>query len=364
MESLTLRPRASLLDTPPDSHGALDWAELERLGIHPDEMIDFSENSSPYGPSPRVEAAVRRAAISRYPDRESLALRRALAARLGITPAQIVVGNGTAELLWLLAFAYIRPGDAALIAAPTFGEYARCVRLMGGHVEQVRAQAAGGFQVDESAFEEALHRIKPRMAFICNPNNPTGVITPPDVIGEWARQHSETLFVIDEAYIQFVPGLRSVVDLGAPNVLALRSMTKDYALAGLRLGYAAGPAALVEVLARARPPWNVNTVAQAAGRAALADEDHLQASVSKLQAAADALKADLCELGLSPVPSSTHYFILDVGDGADLRRRLLPHRVQVRDCASFGLPGYVRIAARRPDQNAKLIDALGKVLSA
>jgi histidinol-phosphate/aromatic aminotransferase/cobyric acid decarboxylase-like protein len=147
------------------------------------------------------------------------------------------------------------------------------------------------------------------------------------------------------------------------NTLILRSMTKCCAIAGLRLGYALGQRAIIDGINRVRPPWNVNAVAQAAGLAALVGEQHVRTSIEKLQRAKDRLVARLAGLGLPAVPSATHYFLVDVGGGAPFRRRLLDKGIQVRDCASFGLPSYVRIAARQPNENAKLLNAIEEVIS-
>jgi histidinol-phosphate/aromatic aminotransferase/cobyric acid decarboxylase-like protein len=144
-------------------------------------------------------------------------------------------------------------------------------------------------------------------------------------------------------------------------VLVLRSMTKDYALAGLRLGYAVGPPRVVDALARVRSPWNVNALAQAAGLAALRDQGHLRETLDALQAAGAQLVTGLRQRGWDPLPSTVHFFLIDVGDGGRLWARLLREGVLVRDCASFGLPSYVRIAARRPEENARLLAAMAEV---
>lgn len=356
-----LAPRATVLATDADPHGALDFAELERLGLDPDALLDFSVNSNPYGPAPAVRVAMEEVPIERYPDRESLALRRALAERLPVSAREIVAGNGTAELLWLLTFAFLRQGDSVLVVSPTFGEYARCAALMGARVVQVSARREDGFAVAPVQVARALDRLQPQIAFICNPNNPTGTVLQPQTIRAWADAHPHTLFAIDEAYLNFVPGLSSALSAARPNLIILRSMTKEYAIAGLRLGYAAGPAPLIEALARVRPAWNVSGVAQAAGLAALEDDAHLVASLAALATAKEALVTGLKRLGLQPVPSDTHYFMVDVGDGAAFRMALLAHHVQVRDCASFGLPAYVRIATRLPAENARLLAAVEAV---
>lgn len=328
------------------------------MGLDPDEVLDFSVNSNPYGPSPAVREALAQVPLDRYPDREALALRRALAARLDVSLEQIVAGNGTAELLWLVGLAFLRPADRVFILGPTFGEYTRVTGLMGAQAEVWSAREETGFAIEPREVARQLEQLKPRLAFLCNPNNPTGTVLPPDEIATWTEAHPNTLFVIDEAYLNFAPDATSALTLGADNVLVLRSMTKDYALTGLRLGYAVGHPRTIEALARVRPPWNVNAMAQAAGVAALADDAHLQRSLTKLMEAKGQLVDALSKQGLEPLPSAVHFFLVNVGDGSAFRQRLLRGGILVRDCASFGLPAYVRIATRRPAENQQLLTAI------
>ena len=351
-------PRTEITWIPAAVHGALDYSELQHRQLAPAAVIDFSENSNPFGPAPGVRHALAAVDPARYPDRECLALRQVLAEQTGANPADIVVGNGAAELLWLVAFAFLERGDRVLILGPTFGEYGRMARLMGADVVEWRADAAAAFAVDPDAMARQIAGVQPKLIFLCNPNNPTGAVIDPAVIAAWATAQPQVLFVVDEAYLAFVPGLRSIHAWRLPNVLIVRSLTKEYALAGLRLGYAMGPVRLVAGLAQARVPWSVNAAAQAAGLAALADQDHLQCTLTALHAAKAELVAGLHALELAPLPSQTHYFLLNVGDGAHFRQQLFNHGLIVRDCASFGLPTYVRIATRQPAENQKLLACL------
>jgi len=342
----------------PAIHGALDFAELERLGIHPDNVLDFSVNSNPFGPPPQVWDAIRQTPLERYPDRESIALRRALSERLEVSPEQILIGNGTAELIQLAALAFLQKGDHALILEPTFGEYERSVRLIGANVHRWRAVSKNGFIPSVEKIHKRLRQRNMQLAFICNPNNPTGQIVPHEVLGEWADLFPETLFIIDEAYIAFVDGMKSAISLKRKNILTLRSMTKDYAIAGLRLGYAVGDEAAMNAMKNFRPAWNVNALAQAAGLAALQSDTYIQEALTKLRNEKDRLVAELKKLDFKPVPSHTNYFLLPVHNGALFRERLMPHGIIVRDCASFGLLPYVRIAPRKPEENERLLRAL------
>lgn len=349
--------RPEIWTTPAAHHGAFDYAELEQLHLKPEAVLDFSVNSNPFGPSPRVRRALAEIPLDCYPDREAIALRRALAERLDVAPEQLVVGNGTSELLWLAAFAFLRKNDRVLIIGPTFGEYARVAALMGARVYHWTARPEQNFEVGAEEVARTLRETHPTLVFICNPNNPSGTVVAREVLIGWAAAHPETLFVVDEAYHFFVPGFETVV-ASQENVLVVRSMTKDYALAGLRLGYAGGMPTLIEALARVRPAWNVNALALAAGLVALEDDEYQQHCLAALMEAKQALVGGLTDLGWTPLPSAVHFFLMQVGEGAALRRALLRQGILVRDCASFGLPAYVRIATRRPEENARLLAAL------
>jgi len=361
-----ISPRPEVLKAPFVPHGAPDFQELDTLGYAPNDVIDFSVNGNPYGPPPGVRQALHDVPLHRYPDRESLAFRRAVSARLSVPLDRILVGNGTAELIWLIALTFVRPGDRALVLGPTFGEYARAVTLMGGRVKAWRARHEDGFAIPPARIDQLLCQVRPRLLFLCNPNNPTGTTIPDDVIAAWANAHPNTLFVIDEAYHAFADrgstgrdgALHSTAGLGAPNAVTLRSMTKDYALAALRLGYLLACEEVTGTIARVRPPWNVNAMAQAAGIAALQHTDYVAECVSRLHEHKQRLIAEIAALGLDPLRSNTHFFLVEVGDASACRRALLAQRVQVRDCTSFGLPAYIRVATLRPGQNAQLITAL------
>jgi histidinol-phosphate/aromatic aminotransferase/cobyric acid decarboxylase-like protein len=197
-----------------------------------------------------------------------------------------------------------------------------------------------------------------QVVVLCNPNNPTGQIIPNDVLKEWADEFPETYFLVDEAYLAFVEGMKSAISVKRKNVLSLRSMTKVYAIAGLRLGYAIGAPKMIEAMKNFRPAWNVNALAQAAGLAALQSENHLTETLAKLRNEKENLVSGLKKLGYEPIPSRANYFLLRVRNGDQFRAELLTHRILVRDCASFGLPSYIRIATRTLDENTRLLNAI------
>jgi len=355
-------PRRLIRSVPPVVHGAVDVGEVQRLGLDPATVLDFSANTNPYGPSPAVCAALAGVPLDRYPDREARAFRTALAESLGVPIGCTIAGNGASELIFLAALTFVRPGDAVVVLGPTYGEYVRAARLMGGHLTLWQARAEDDFKPDLMAVACALERLRPRVVFVCNPNNPTGALLRSDLLVGLARRYPAALFVVDEAYQPFAVDGGSALNGAADNVLVLRSLTKDCGLAGLRLGYAVGPEPVIEALRRVQPPWSVNALAQAAGVAALGDTAHRARSLELLAEAKATLTAGLTRLGLRPVPSAVPFFLVPVGDGAAFRHRLLTRGLLVRDCASFGLPEYARISPRRPEENERLLAAIREVL--
>ena len=348
-------------NVPPATHGGLDLAELRDLGLDPGRIVDFSTNVNPFGPAPGVRAAVAAAGLEAYPDRRATALRHALAERWSIAPRSILVGNGASELLWLVGLVSLRPGDDVLILGPAYAEYARIASLLGARPFALDAAESAEFRHESNIVVAALDRIRPRLAFVCNPSNPSGTVLTSATLSGWIHRYPDTLFCVDEAYLAFADGVRSLIESSADNLLVVRSMTKEHALAGVRLGYVVGPTDWIDALAAAQPPWSVSALAQAAGIAALADSEHLRRSLERLADAKRRFVDDLVRIGRTPVTSATHYFLVPVGDGQAVRLALLRRGLLVRDAASFGLPTHIRIATRLPEENARLVAALAEV---
>jgi histidinol-phosphate aminotransferase len=354
-------------------HGALDYGELERLSLHPWEVLDFSVNANPYGPSPRVREAVANAAIDRYPDRECLELRRAIldyeVAAGSLPLGSIVCGNGAAELIWAIARAYLKPGLKAAIIGPTFGEYRVASLTAGATVVEFQAQATEGFQPDTMAIAAWIRREQPSLVWLCNPNNPTGIWLDQHHIDHLAEacQWTGAMLVVDEAYWRFVfpKEAYSAIELmdatRRQQVIVLRSLTKDFALAGLRLGYAVATPAVTERLGAQLPSWNVNGVAQEAAVAALTDRTHLKTTLDRLATERQAFFHALSDIGLHVIPSCTHFCLIEVGDAHHVRQQLLDRNILVRDCTSFGLPQFVRVATRQMCDWQQLLFALQEI---
>jgi L-threonine-O-3-phosphate decarboxylase len=360
-------PRAEMAAVEPVAHGAVGAAELAPYGLAPSDVIDFSVNTNPLGPSLAVLEELRQVDPWRYPDSTAAPLRRALAESLSLDPEQIVAGNGSSELIWLLALAYARPApEAVLIVGPTFGEYARACRLLGAAVHQICAGWETAFQPDVAALAGHIRRQRPRLVWLCNPNNPTGVSLRRREVETLldACVVAGTLLVVDEAYLGFVRQPDSLVDLVASgHLFLLRSLTKDYALAGLRLGYGVATPAIAAVLRTAQPPWSVNAAAQACGVASLGATDHLERARQEVWTARVELVAGLERLGYAVVPPAANFLLVEVGDAPAFRARLLPHGLVVRDCTSFGLPRHVRIGVRTQAECGRLLSVLLEALS-
>lgn len=342
-------------------HGGIDYEELAAVGISSDEVVDFSANLNPFGPPPEVMQALSDAshgsdeAICRYPDSQAFHLRRSLAKALGIRVENMVVGNGSTELIRLTALAYFGKGDRVLIVEPTFGEYETACQITGATVIRQRLSKDNDFQPDVEGTVELIKQHRPKGVFVCNPNNPTGRYLSRVAFERILDAGDDLLVVLDEAYVGFVDDAWSSPSLALQsssaskkrgNLLILRSMTKDYAMAGLRLGYGIAREEIADTLRRVCPPWNVNVLAQRTGIAAIANDTYLSRCRSELKQANSYLVAELSGLGLAPLRSEANFFLVDVGDARKFRRELLERRILVRDCSSFGLPQYVRIAPR------------------
>ena len=352
------------------AHGGIRPAELRALGLNPAEVLDFSASVSPLGPPAGLWAALQQVDLTAYPDPECLELREAISRHTGAALDSILVGNGSTELIHLLTQAYLRPaaaggGPAALLLTPTYGEYAGACAWAGAELLTLAAQREKGFAWDLAQAAEIIQFRRPALVFLCNPNNPTGVYLSRGETAALAAAVAQAggLLVLDEAYVNFVAdswdALALLRDMGE-NLVILRSMTKDYALTGLRLGYAVAAPGVVVQLAARQPDWSVNSLAQAAGVVALSDADYLPQARAAVAMAKDYLTGELTALGYAVMPSAANFLLVSVGDGAALRERLRRRGLFVRDGASFGLPDCIRIGIRPLADCQRLAAALGE----
>ena len=329
------------------------------MGTPPESILDFSVNCNPFGPPPGIYEAMGSTSIEIYPDSESTALTQALSTKLDISIDNILAGSGSTELIRLITTAYFGPGDTVLISQPTYGEYEIASRIAGANILIQSALDRPGFHIDINETVDLIKKHQPKGIFLCNPNNPTGQYLSQENIEQIVSIAGERLVILDEAYIAFTENTWQSLDLlNFENVIILRSMTKDYALAGLRLGYALANQPVISVLKKVRPPWNITSISQKAGLFALKADAYIEECGKKIQEAKAYLIKEFINAGLTPLPSRTNFFLVNVGNAAELRQALLKKGLLVRDCVSFGLPDYIRIAPRTIPECQKLVSAI------
>jgi threonine-phosphate decarboxylase len=341
-----------------------------RLG----KLTDFSANINPLG----VPLGVRQVlndhwdALTHYPDPDCTELKAELARRHGIRPEQILVGNGSIELIYLIPQA-IKP-KRSLVLAPSFSELERACSLAGSQVKRVDLREAEGFRVRTEEIITALRDIQ--LLLIANPNNPTGVLVPPEELLKIAAacEAQGIWLVVDEAFLDFTqtPDEYSLINkaAGSERLIVLRSLTKFYALAGLRLGYGVANRKLIARLGEFKPPWSVNQLAQVAGLAALTDSDYPDRSRQLIAQQRDFLWNELSRDGcFRPYPSAVNYLLVRlINSGvtsSQLQERLIAKGYLIRNCANFaGLDdSFFRLAVRQPQENQGLIQALRECVS-
>jgi len=338
--------------------------EVEReYGIA--NSIKLASNENPLGPSPKAVQAMRDKLeqLHLYPDGDCFYLKSALANKLGIDAERLIFGNGSNELLELAVRTFMRPGDEAVMAQQAFVVYQLVVQASGGVGKIVPLR---NFAHDLVAMGEAIGP-KTRIVFLANPNNPTGTIYRRDEWERFLQQVSpDVLIVVDEAYFEYVrdpdyPDSLKYHDHGK-TLLTLRTFSKLYGLAGLRIGYGLASKEIAGLLHRVRQPFNVNAVAQWAALAALEDHDHVSRSLTVNRQGMEYLSKEVAQLGLEQVPSQANFILLRVGSGNGVYQQLLAQGIIVRPMAAYGLPEYVRVTVGTMEENQKFIDGLKKVI--
>lgn len=331
-------------------------------------VVDLSSNENPLGPSPRAVAAIQQAAttVNRYPDAGGAALKAALAGRLGLSPANVALSNGADEWILLLCLALLEPGDEAVMAQGTFVSYAWRTGEVGAQAVRVPLKE---YVHDLDAMAAAITG-RTRLVFICNPNNPTGTMVDGRALEAFLRRVPEhVVVVVDEAYYEYAvsdpdyPRSVEYLRAGQPNLIVLRSFSKVYGLAGLRIGYMLAHEALIDYMERARPPFNVNRLAQAAALAALDDEEHVRRSVEANEAAKGFFYRELAALGLRHIPTHTNFIAFDAGrPGVEMSRALLERGFITTALDGWGVPNHVRFSFGTPEENQAFAGVLREVL--
>ena len=356
-------------------HGGVKPSQLRALGLRPEDVLDFSASVSPIGPPDGVWDAIRQVDLGAYPDPACLELRESLSQTLPpfqgkpIPLERILVGNGSTEIIHLLARVYLSDlgsdrEPSVFQLTPTYGEYTGACRQAGAVVSSFEATSNPSFCWDIVEAAQRIIQERPRLVFVCNPNNPTGVYLGLEEIEPLAEAAAAcgALLVIDEAYLSFVNDSWDSMGLPAlDNVVLLRSMTKDYALTGLRLGYAIASENVIANLQAFQPDWSVNGLAQAAGLAALADTEYLPRARQAVDQAKSLLSDRLDRLSLTVHPSDANFLLVKVGDASVWHDKLMRLGLFVRDCTSFGLPEHIRIGIRSMADCQRLIEAMETV---
>jgi histidinol-phosphate aminotransferase len=334
------------------------------LNVDPDAIIKLASNENPLGPSPNAVIAMRAALQNAqlYPDGGGFYLREALAARLGFEPENIILGNGSNEIIEFLAHAFVNRGDDVVTSAHAFICYKLIATLFGARTIET---AAPDFLPD---LDEILGAITPqtRIIFIANPNNPTGTLITREKIDNFIGRVPENIVtVFDEAYFELLddpPDTLRYVHEGR-NVVVLRTFSKVHGLASLRVGYGVASPDLIDVLQKTRQPFNVNGIAQAGALAALSDHAHQRKTKEIVDAGRAYLEEQFAAMKLHFVPAAANFVMANVRDGAFVFKRLLAEKIIVRPLAGYNLPEWVRISVGTMEQNKKCIAALKKVLT-
>lgn len=343
------------------------FAQQDHGGAHGLEFeggLDLSVNLNPYGPPPDLLEHLRALSIRSYPDPEARLLRQQIADRLGEAPDAIAIGNGANELLWAAARAFIQAGQAFACVEPCYSEFTRAALAAGGLSRPLRllphvfARCSSG---------DLIHHIDQhdiRVLYLCNPNSPTGAYLSPDLLKEVSEARPRVAIILDESFLSLSHQHAARDERYPANCLRLVSLTKDFALAGLRLGYARGAADRIAALRAQIPNWSVNTLALEAGSWCFAHEEFLERTRPQLLREAAALADALEERSLAVLPSQTIFCLCAPPDPLALAQRLLErHRILVRSCASYGYPNYWRIAARPAHDLQRFLQALDQELA-
>jgi len=333
------------------------------LGLDPSGIIKLASNENAFGPSPLAVEAARLAIVQGqlYPDGGCFALRRKLARYHGLDPEQLVIGNGSNEVIELLGHVFLGPGDEVVMGRPEFVVYRLVTLLFGALPVEVPLV---NFRNDLRALARAVTP-RTKLVVVSSPNNPTGTAnTEEELLGFVRSLPGTAICVVDEAYSDYAerpPDLRPLVREGR-NVIGLRTFSKVYGLASLRLGYGYSTAEMASLLDRVRQPFNVNAIAQAAAAAALDDREFTRMCVAETRRGLRRLEKGCAELGLEFVPSQANFLLVRVGDGARVFDALLHRGVIVRPLKLYDLPEWIRVTAGTADQNERFLAELAAVV--
>ena len=335
------------------------------LGLSADGIIKVASNENPFGPSPLAVAAMQKAlaGVNLYPDGNAFYLKQKLAGKLGVEPANLVLGNGSNEIIEFVAHALLAPGADAVVSQFCFAIYPIVTKLFGANIITVPAKNYG------HDLPAMLRAITPntRIVFVANPNNPTGTLAPREELIRFVNEvPDDVLLVMDEAYVEFLDDpldLVSLIRLGArKNLILMRTFSKIYGLAGLRIGYGVANAELVSALEKIRQPFNINLLAQTAALAALDDAEHVRKTRTNNSTGLELFERTSRDLKLEFVPSHANFILVRVGAGQRVFEAMQKQGVIVRPMGGYQLPEWIRISIGTPQENERCLGALKSAL--
>jgi histidinol-phosphate aminotransferase len=331
------------------------------LNLPADSIIKVASNENPFGPSPRALAALQTsmAKVHLYPDGNAFYLKQKLAAKLGIETSQLILGNGSNEIIEFVAHALLAPGAEVVVSQYCFAIYPIVATMFGAKVITVPARDYGH---DLPAMWRAITPAT-RIVFVANPNNPTGTLAPREAVIQFVNDvPDDVLLVMDEAYLEFLEDavdLVPLIRLGArKNLLLMRTFSKIYGLAGLRVGYGIGSTELVAAFEKVRQPFNLNLPAQVAALAALDDEEHVRKTRANNFRGLQYFETALRRLNLEYVPSSANFILVRVGNGQAVFEAMQRQGVIVRPMGGYKLPEWIRVSVGTPPENERSLAAL------
>lgn len=356
---------ASLRDLPTYQPGRPIEEVARELGLPAADIIKLASNENPLGPSPAALAAMQKvlARLNLYPDGNAFYLKQALAAKLQLPPSHLILGNGSNEIIEFVGHAYMAPGVDVVVSRYCFAVYPLVTQLFGANLISVPARNYGH---DLPAMLKAITP-KTRVVFVANPNNPTGTRVRNEELAQFAREVPEhVLLVLDEAYIEFLdspPDFVAAIRSGTqPNLLLMRTFSKIFGLAGLRLGYGIAHPELVATLEKARQPFNINSIAQAGALAALDDTDHMRRTRENNTRGLQFFSESFRQLALEFIPSAANFILVRVGDGQRVFEEMQKQGVIVRPMGGYQLGEWVRITIGTPEENERCVSALRRAL--
>ena len=359
-------PLSPFLKTLPTYQPGRPIEEVAReLGLPAADIIKLASNENPFGPSPLALAAMQKAlaGVNLYPDGNAFYLKQKLAAKLGVEPAHLILGNGSNEIIEFAGHALLVPGADVVVSQYCFAVYPIVTKLFGANLVTVPARNYGH---DLAAMLRAITP-RTRIVFVANPNNPTGTLAPREEVIRFVNDvPDDVLLVMDEAYVDFLDDpldLVSLVRLGArPNLILMRTFSKIYGLASLRIGYGIGNPEFIAALEKIRQPFNLNLLAQTATLAALDDVEHVRKTRANNFAGLEFFTKAFRNLKLEYVPSHANFILVRVGDGQRVFEALQRQGVIVRPMGGYQLPEWIRISIGTPPENERCLAALKAVL--